>query len=89
MQGADFTIYTDHKPLRSLFYNENKNSKIQRWSVILAEHGAKIEYRKGKFNTRADMLSRIRPKEDLKENEQKWYTSDEELMENVHEICSV
>jgi hypothetical protein len=39
-----------------------KNTTIQRWAVLLSEYGAKIEYRKGKHNIRADMLSRIRPK---------------------------
>ena len=35
------------------------NTKIQRWAVLLAEYGAQIEYRQGKNNIRADMLSRI------------------------------
>ena len=35
------------------------NTKIQRWAVLLAEYGAKIEYRQGRNNIRADMLSRI------------------------------
>jgi hypothetical protein len=57
--GAEFTVYTDHKPLKSLFTKEMVNTKIQRWAVLLAEYGAKIEYRRGKNNIRADMLSRI------------------------------
>ena len=57
--GAEFTVYTDHKPLKSLFTKEMKNTRIERWSVLLSEYGAKIEYRKGKNNIRADMLSRI------------------------------
>ena len=57
--GAEFVVYTDHKPLKSLFTREMNNTKIQRWSVLLAEYGATIEYRKGKNNIRADMLSRI------------------------------
>ena len=59
LYGADFTVYTDHKPLRSLFTKEMNNTKIQRWAILLAEYGAKIEYRKGSENIRADMLSRI------------------------------
>ena len=35
------------------------NTRIQRWAVLIAEYGAKIRYRKGKNNIRADMLSRI------------------------------
>ena len=57
--GADFTVYTDHKALKSLFTKEMANTKIQRWAVLLAEHGAKIEYHQGRNNIRADMLSRI------------------------------
>lgn len=57
--GAEFTVYTDHKPLKSLFSKQMNNTKIQRWAVLLAEYGAKIEYREGRNNVRADMLSRI------------------------------
>ena len=60
LYGSRFTIYTDHKPLKSLFTKEMANTKIQRWSVLLAEYGAEIKYREGKNNVRADMLSRIR-----------------------------
>ena len=60
LYGAEFVIYTDHKPLKSLFLSEVKNTKIQRWAVLIAEYGAPIEYRKGAHNIRADMLSRIR-----------------------------
>ena len=57
--GARFTVYTDHKPLRSLFQAEIKNFRIQRWSMYISETGCKIEYRKGSNNTCADMLSRL------------------------------
>ena len=57
--GAEFVVYTDHKPLLSLFTKSMNNTKIQRWSVLLAEYGARIKYREGKNNIRADMLSRI------------------------------
>ena len=58
--GAQFTVYTDHKPLMSLFTKSMNNTKIQRLGVLLAEYGATIAYRKGKNNIRADMLSRIK-----------------------------
>ena len=58
--GAEFTAYTDHKPLTSLFTKEMNNTKIQRWAVLLEEYGCKVEYRKGKNNIRAYMLSRIK-----------------------------
>ena len=34
---AEFTVYTDHKLLKSLFTKEMANTKIQRWAVLLAE----------------------------------------------------
>lgn len=57
--GAEFEIFTDHKPLTSLFRAEIRNTKVQRWAIQISEFGAPIKYRKGKHNVRADMLSRI------------------------------
>ena len=31
LYGADFEIFTDHKPLKALFLGEVQNTKIQRW----------------------------------------------------------
>jgi hypothetical protein len=59
LYGAQFTVYTDHKPLSSLFTKEFNNTKIQRWGVLLAEYGAKIEYRRGKNNIRAHEVAVI------------------------------
>ena len=59
LYGAKFVIYTDHKPLKSLFLSEVKNTKVQRWSSLIAEYAAPIEHYKGKLNVRADMLSQI------------------------------
>lgn len=61
LQGAEFVIITDHKPLKSLFLAEINNTRIQRWAVLLAEYAAPIEYRKGANNVRADFLSRLKP----------------------------
>jgi hypothetical protein len=58
--GSEFVIYTDHRPLVSLFSSTILNAKIQRWAITLSKYGASIEYRPGKDNVRADMLSRIR-----------------------------
>ena len=60
LYGSSFCIYTDHKPLMSLFTAPMKNTKIQRWAIMLSEYGAEIKYRAGADNVRADMLSRIR-----------------------------
>jgi hypothetical protein len=60
LYGADFKIFTDHKPLKSLFTARMKNTKIERWAILLSEYGASIHYHQGRLNVRADMLSRIR-----------------------------
>lgn len=57
--GAKFQVHTDHRPLRSLFKAEIKNSKLQRWAIQISEYGAPIMYHPGKFNIKADFLSRI------------------------------
>ena len=59
LYGAVFTVYTDHKPLKAMFQNEIKNTKVQRWAMLIAEYGAPIQYIKGPYNQRADFLSRI------------------------------
>ena len=59
------TVFTDHKPLLSLFTNQMNNTKIQRWGIIFAEFGAQIKYRPGPNNVRADMLSRIQEGTDI------------------------
>ena len=61
LYGAEFTVFTDHKPLRSLFTKGMRNTKIQRWGVFLAEFGAKIRYIQGARNVRADLMSRLPP----------------------------
>ena len=63
--GASYRTFTDHKPLTSLFTKDMNNTKIQRWSVLLAEYGCNVEYHKGKLNVRADMLSRIRQRDEV------------------------
>ncbi len=52
--------YTDHKPLLSLFTEQMKNTKIQRWQILLNEYNVKVSYIKGANNVKADFLSRLR-----------------------------
>lgn len=70
LYGADFVVYTDHKPLKCLFKKEMKNSRIQRWSILLNDYQCEIQYMQGKSNVFADMLSRLRPEKEAVEPEE-------------------
>lgn len=62
LYGVKFVIRTDHQPLTWLMNLKDPSSKLMRWKIKLDEYSFDIEYKKGKFNTNADALSRIRPK---------------------------
>jgi transposase InsO family protein len=55
---ADFTVFTDHRPLQNFFKGDHQNARIQRWSIKVSEYKCKIQYLPGKIQ-RADFLSRI------------------------------
>ena len=63
LQGADFVVKTDHKPLKYLLESPMQNKRIQMWALSIAGYNCKIEYIKGTDNTCADLLSRV-PKEE-------------------------
>lgn len=58
--GHKFKIITDHKPLTWLMSLKEPNSKLIRWRLKLEEFDYEIVYKKGKLNTNADALSRIK-----------------------------
>ncbi|XP_056118298.1 uncharacterized protein K02A2.6-like [Rhinichthys klamathensis goyatoka] len=64
LYGRSFTVFTDHKPLMSLF-SEHKSvpsmasARIQRWALTLSAYQYRIVYRAGKENANADALSRL------------------------------
>lgn len=65
--GKEFTIYSDHQPLREIF-NENKSipvaaGRLQRWAIYLAMYNYHMRYRKGSKMCNADALSRLPLKE--------------------------
>ena len=59
--GATFIVYTEHKPIISLFTREMNNIKIQRWAIEFEEFDCEIRYIKGSENVRAGFMSRIEP----------------------------
>jgi hypothetical protein len=64
LYGRHFVLYTDHKPLTSIF-DPHKNipslarARIQRWALILSAYQYEIKFRKGTENVPADVLSRL------------------------------
>ncbi|CAH2228131.1 jg21785, partial [Pararge aegeria aegeria] len=60
LYGHKFKIYTDHRPLAWLYSLKEPNSKLTRWRLRLQEHDFEVVYKKGKQNTNADALSRIK-----------------------------
>jgi len=62
--GRKFLVRTDHQALKWLMSLKNPKERIARWQEILTMFDFDIEYRPGKTNDNADMMSRI-PLENL------------------------
>ena len=58
--GAKTTVFSDHKPLKNFFEGGMKIPKLDRWSLELQEFDISIEFIQGKFNTVADVISRLK-----------------------------
>lgn len=60
LHSRDFTVFTDHRPLRHIQTQPNLSRRQARWLDVLQEiGGANIEYKKGADNVVADALSRL------------------------------
>ena len=62
--GREFTIFTDHKPLKHLFGEDKPippmaSARLQRWALKLSAYQYKIAHKPGKDNANADVLSRL------------------------------
>ena len=57
--GKPVTVYTDHKPLVSIYNNPQSKppARIERWALRLQPYQISVKYRKGEVNP-ADYLSR-------------------------------
>ena len=62
---ADLQIFSDHRPLESIFKKEMEKSPLQLQKMLLSlqRYGFNLEYRPGKEQVVADMLSRAPVKE--------------------------
>jgi hypothetical protein len=58
LDGQEFILETDHKPLLQLNIKAQHNAKCERWRLKLQQYCFKIKYIKGNENTMADYLSR-------------------------------
>lgn len=59
--GRKFIIQTDHQALKWLKNVKDPSSRLMRWRLRLEEYDYDIEYKKGKENAAADVLSRLYP----------------------------
>ena len=58
IEGQQFVLETDHKPLISLMKKPYQNVRIERWMTTLQQYDMIIQHIPGKENTTADALSR-------------------------------
>uniref|UniRef100_K7EZI4 ribonuclease H n=1 Tax=Pelodiscus sinensis TaxID=13735 RepID=K7EZI4_PELSI len=56
--GGEFTLLTDHAPLKWLQTMRDTNSRLMRWYLALQPYVFSIHHRAGKANANADALSR-------------------------------
>ena len=58
--GCCFKVHTDNNPLKYFLMSPNMDAMKQRWINELAKYDFSLEYQKGKNNTVADALRRIK-----------------------------
>lgn len=59
INGAKVIVRTDHKPLLSLFNQEIKSKRCEKFYYSIASYDVTLEYIKGEQNCIADLLSRL------------------------------
>ncbi|GFU90579.1 retrovirus-related Pol polyprotein from transposon opus [Trichonephila clavipes] len=87
LEGNDFVIYTDHKPLTFAFKqkNEKASPRQQRQLQYISEFSCNIQHVLGKDNVVADALSRINSISEINFEEiAEEQTTDEELQKLLH-----
>ena len=57
--GINFTVYTDNNPLMYILTTAKLDATGHRWVAALAAYNFTLNYRPGKANIDADVLSRI------------------------------
>ena len=57
LYGTNFTLYTDHQPIKWLMTNDKLTGKLARWALILQEYEFKVIHRPGITHQNADTMS--------------------------------
>ena len=66
----EFIVHTDNNPLTHIFSSANLDAAGQRWVAHLTSYNFSLQYQKGKDNTVANFLSRMKeclPEEEVQE----------------------
>lgn len=71
LYGAKFTVRTDNNPLTYVLSTAKLSAAGHRWLAALSAYDFDIQYRPGRCNVDADLLSRCMPDE---EHESEWVT---------------
>ncbi len=58
LYGTNFTLYTNHQPIKWLMTNDKLTGKLARWALILQEYEFKVIHRLGITHQNADTMSR-------------------------------
>jgi hypothetical protein len=88
LDGAHFTVYTDHEPLLAMNTKPQVNKKLLDWSDRLSHLHFTIKYKPGKTNKNADMLSRY-PVVPLKGRRSKLTQSNESQWNHYDPLASL
>jgi hypothetical protein len=57
LYGTNFTLYTDHQPIKWLMTNDKLTGKLARWALILQEYEFKVIHRPGITHQNTDTMS--------------------------------
>lgn len=86
LYGRHFKVKTDHKPLIYLFNMKDPSSRLLKFRLALEEYDFTVEYIKGKENTAADVLSRIKiTSKELKEMNECLYVVTRSMTKRINE----
>lgn len=75
--ARQFTVFSDHKPLKYLFEANSVSAKVHRWRISISDFSFDVKYIPGEENVVADSLSRVNLIAEVDEDIEIHLTSDE------------